>query len=231
MEKLTDNHLFGILLSLACYYGGSFIRLRLQKSWVNPLLISIVLIISLLVLGGIPFEQYMKGGSVIHAFLGPVTVVLALPLYRQRALLVQHKYAILGGILAGVASALISVVVLCRLFGLNELLERSLLGHSVTTPIGIGLSNSLGAIEGLTVLSIIITGLFGAAIAPVLFRVFRIVHPVAKGISLGTSAHAMGTTKAIEMGETEGAMSGLAIGVAALITVITVALLQAVGFY
>lgn len=231
MEKLTDNHLFGILLSLAFYYGGAFLRLRLQRNWINPLLISIVLIIFLLVIGGIPFEHYMKGGSVIHAFLGPVTVVLALPLYRQRTLLIQHKYSIVVGVLVGVASALISVVVLCRLFGLNELLERSLLGHSVTTPIGIGLSNSLGAIEGLTVLSIIITGLFGAAIAPFLFKLFHIIHPVAKGIGLGTAAHAMGTTKALEMGETEGAMSGLAIGLAAIVTVITVALLQAFGLY
>lgn len=231
MEKITDNHLFGILLSVGMFYLGIFLRQRLQKSWINPLLLAIVFIVVLLMLSGIPFEHFMKGGSVIHAFLGPVTVVLALPLYRQRELLFRYKYPIMGGIFAGVASALISVIVLCRLLNMDELLERSLVSHSVTTPIGIGISNSLGAVEGITVLSIIITGLFGTAIAPLLFRAFRIVHPVAKGIGLGTASHALGTTKAIEMGETEGAMSGLAIGVAALTTIIAVVLLQAFGWY
>lgn len=231
IEKLTDTHLFGILLSVACFYWFSYIRFRSRQSWVNPLLLSIALIIAVLGLTAIPFDNYMKGGSVIHAFLGPVTVVLALPLYRQRRLLITHKYAILGGILSGVLSALVSVIVLCRLFGLNELLERSLLPHSVTTPIGIGLSDLLGATEGITILSIIITGITGAALAPFLYRLMKIVHPVARGIGLGTAAHALGTTKAIEMGETEGAMSSLAIGVAALTTVCVVILLQYLNWY
>jgi predicted murein hydrolase (TIGR00659 family) len=231
MEKLTDNHLFGILLSVAVFYGGMYLRQRMRNNWINPLLLAIATIVILLTFSGIPFENYMKGGSVIHAFLGPVTVVLALPLYRQRKLLIKHKYSILGGIVTGVVSAIGSVIVLCRLLGLNELLERSLLGHSVTTPIGIGISNTLGAVEGITVVSIIITGIVGASVAPFLYKLFRIVHPVAKGIGLGTASHALGTTKAIEMGETEGAMSSLAIGVAAVTTVIAVAVLQWLGWY
>ena len=231
MEKLTDTHLFGILLTVACFYGIAYLRNKLKKNWINPLLLSITLIIVLLILLKIPYENYMKGGSVIHAFLGPVTVVLALPLYRQRKLLIAHKYSIMGGIISGVLSAFISVIVLCRLLGMNDLLERSLLAHSVTTPIGISLSNLLGATEGVTILSIIITGILGAAIAPTVYRILKIVHPVARGIGLGTSAHALGTTKAIEMGETEGAMSSLAIGVAALTTVVAVILLQSFQWY
>ncbi len=228
MEKITDNYLFGILVCVACFYGIAWLRDKLRKSWINPLLLSIILIIVFLTVTRIPFGHFMKGAGLINAFLGPVTVVLALPLYRQRKLLLAYKEAILGGILAGVFSALISVIGLCRILGLNELLERSLLSHSVTTPIGVALSELLGASEGLTVLSIIITGLFGAVIAPTVYRLLKIVHPVAKGIGLGTAAHALGTTKAIEMGETEGAMSGLAIGVTALATVIAVILFQAV---
>ncbi|WP_299578058.1 LrgB family protein [uncultured Sunxiuqinia sp.] len=231
MKFLTDTHLFGILLSVASFYGISYLRDKLKATWLNPLMSSIALIIGLLLLFDIPFEHFMEGGSVIHSFLGPVTVVLALPLYRNRKLLKAHKFAIMGGITAGVFAAVASVILLGRLFQLNELLERSIMGHSVTTPIGIGISDSLGANEGITVLSIMITGIFGVIIAPSLYRLLRIVHPVAKGIGLGTSAHALGTTKAMEMGETEGAMSSLAIGVTALTTVLVVIILQVLGWY
>ncbi|MBS2097595.1 LrgB family protein [Carboxylicivirga linearis] len=230
-ETLTNTHLFGILLTLGLYYGCLWLRKRLQKNYINPLLISAFLIIIILTQVQIPYEHYTKGANFIHAFLGPVTVVLALPLYRQRKLLVQHKFSILGGIFSGVAASFISVIVLCRVFHLNEILERSLIPHSVTTPIGIAVSNSLEAIEGITVISIIITGLLGASIAKILYRILRITHPIAKGLTLGTSAHVLGTTKAIEMGETEGAVSSLAIGVAAITTVIMVTVLQVWGLY
>ncbi|WP_372773461.1 LrgB family protein [Mangrovibacterium sp.] len=231
MQSLTNTHLFGILLTVGCFYLITLAKNRSRQNWLNPLLYSVVIIICFLLLSGIPYEHYQKGGSVIHAFLGPVTVVLALPLYRQRKLLVQHKYSILGGIVAGVLSAVTSVIALSRLFGLNEMLEKSLIGHSVTTPIGISVSKMLGATEGITIISIIITGILGASIAPLMLKFLRVKHPVAKGISIGTSSHALGTTKAIEMGETEAAMSSLAIGVAALTTVLVVILMQLMGWY
>ncbi|MFV0269214.1 MAG: LrgB family protein [Draconibacterium sp.] len=231
METITNAHLFGIFLTVGCFYLISLARRRSGFNWLNPLLLSTVIIICILVLGEIPYDHYMKGGGVIHALLGPVTVVLALPLYRHRKLLVEHKYSIIGGIVSGVVSAIVSVIVLSRLLGMNEFLERSLIGHSVTTPIGIGLSDMLQANEGITIISIMITGLLGASIAPFMLKLLRVTHPVAKGLSIGTSSHALGTTKAIEMGETEGAMSGLAIGVAALTTVLIVILLQFMGWY
>jgi len=230
MEEISNTHLFGIFLTVGCFYILSLIRNRSGLKWLNPLLLSVVIIICILILGDIPYEHYMKGGSVIHALLGPVTVALALPLYRQRRLLIKYKYSIFGGILSGVASAFVSVVELSRLLGLNELLERSLIGHSVTTPNGIGVSQMLQATEGITIISIIITGLLGASIAPFVLKLLRITHPVAKGLSIGTSSHAIGTAKAIEMGETEAAMSSLAIGVAALTTVIIVILMQLMGW-
>ncbi len=231
MEKITDTHIFGIFLTVACFFVISYLKDRTRQNWLNPLLSSVIIIICILLLTDIPYEHYTKGGNVIHAFLGPVTVVLALPLYRQRKLLMQHKYSILGGIFTGVVSAIISVVLLSRVLDLNDLLERSILPHSVTTPIGISLSKMLSATEGITIVSIIITGIVGAGIAPILLKLLRITHPVAKGIGIGTSSHALGTTKAIEMGETEGAMSSLAIGVAALTTVLAVIIMQLLGWY
>jgi predicted murein hydrolase (TIGR00659 family) len=231
MESITNTHLFGILLTVGLFYLVTLAKHRTRQNWLNPLLLSVIIIICILVLADIPFDHYMKGGSIIHAFLGPVTVVLALPLYRQRKLLAEHKYSIIGGIIAGVASAIISVIVLSRLLGLNDMLERSLIPHSVTTPIGISVSNMLKATEGITIISIIITGILGASIAPFLLKILRIKHPVAKGLSIGTSSHALGTTKAIEMGETEAAMSSLAIGVAALTTVLAVIFIQLMGWY
>lgn len=194
-------------------------------------MLSIVSIIGMIIAFDIPYTSFAKGGSVIHAFLGPVTVVLALPLYRQKDLLLQHKYSILTGVTAGVISSLASVVILSRWFGLTEVLEQSIMPHSVTTPIGIGIVHSLNGIEGITVLSIVITGVFGALISPFILKICRIVHPIAKGIGIGTASHAIGTTKAMELGETEGAMSGLAIGLAAIITVILVVLMQLTGYY
>lgn len=229
MELLTNNYLFGVFITLGAFVFSVWLRGELNLSWLNPLLLSIVTIVGLLLLLNIPHENYAKGAAFIHAFLGPVTVVLALPLYRQRKLLVRHKYAILGGVFSGVISALVSVMVLSHWLGLTDILERSILPHSVTTPIGIGVSQSLQGIQGITVLSIIITGVFGALISPLILKLLRVTHPIAKGIGIGTASHAIGTSKALEMGETEGAMSGLAIGLAAIITVMMVVVMQVLG--
>ena len=231
MEKLTSTHLFGLMLTIGTFYGIAFLRDKLKKSWLNPLILSIVVIIAVLLLFKIPYKRYMIGGSIINAFLGPVTVVLALPLYRQRKLLIEHKYSIMGGIIAGVTSAITSVMLLSKMLGISDILEKSLIGHSVTTPIGIQLSHILQATEGITVLSIILTGIVGAVAAPFIYKLLHIVHPVARGIGMGTCSHVFGTTKALEMGETEGAMSSLAIGVAALTTVVTVIVMQLFHLY
>ncbi|WP_439185587.1 LrgB family protein [Carboxylicivirga taeanensis] len=230
IDVIFDNKLFGILLTVSLFYCGTWVRNYFRKSWINPLLISVLAIVVILQVAHIPYEQYMQGASVIHDFLGPVTVVLALPLYRQRKLLVKYRLSIISGIACGVMASLISVLLLGRVFGLSEMLERSLLPHSITTPIGIAVSNDIGGMEGITVVSIILTGLIGASVAGGLFKLLRIIHPVARGLALGTSAHAIGTSKAIEMGETEAAVSSLSIGVAAITTVIAVAIMQLVGW-
>lgn len=177
------------------------------------------MVIAVLVIFHIDLETYNQGGNLISIFLGPSTVVLAVPLYKQLDLLKKNLLPIIAGILAGSLTAIVSVCLFAKWFGLNKELGLSLVPKSITTPIGIELTKQLGGIPSVTVAAIIITGIIGAMLAPGLLKLLRITDKVAVGLAIGTSAHAVGTSKAIELGETEGAMSALAIGVAGLMTV------------
>lgn len=219
MEVFTANPMFGILLSLITFEIGLWIQKKTKLVFLNPLLLSIGMIIVLLVVCNIPLEHYSKGGDMINLFLGPATVVLAVPLYHQLEALKKYFKEILIGICAGIVTGFLSTTLCCMAFGFDQVLSASLMPKSITTPIGIVVSEQLGGIPAVTVLTILVTGVCGAVVADLVFRLFHINHPVAKGISLGTSAHAIGTTKALSLGNVEGAMSSLAIGVAGLITV------------
>ena len=219
MKILTDNILFGIILSLIAFEIGLFFYKKTKIPIFNPLLIAIGIIISILLAFNIDFESYNKGAQFINIFLGPSTVVLAVPLYKQIELLKKHAVSIIIGILMGSLIGMISVIGLSYLLNLNGAIIKSLIPKSVTTPIGIEISSQIGGLVPITVLAIVITGICGAIMGPTICKIFRIKDQVAIGISIGTAAHAVGTTKAIELGETEGAMSGLAIGVAGIITV------------
>jgi len=225
MHELFFNPYFGLIVTLAC--GSVFWRLQRFKklSWINPLLFSIVLIIGLLESLHVPYEAYKQGADIIHLFLGPITVVLAVPLYEHRDELLRHKLSIFAGTVLGSLSAIISVFVLGHLFGLSDLFVNSLLPKSTTTPIGISASEMLEGIVGLSVLSIVITGIFGALIAPLLFKLLRIKSSIAKGIALGTTSHAVGTAKAYEIDRLAGGMSGLSIGLAGIISIVWIILL------
>ena len=225
MHELFFNPYFGLILTLTC--GSLFWRLqRLQKlSWINPLLFSVILIIGLLESLHIPYEAYKQGADIIHLFLGPITVVLAVPLYEHRNELLRHKLSIFIGTVLGSLSALISVFVLGHLFGLSDLFVHSLLPKSTTTPIGISASEMLEGIVGLSVLSIVITGIFGALIAPLVFKILGIKSSIAKGIALGTTSHAIGTAKVYEIDKLAGGMSGLSIGLAGIISIVWIIIL------
>lgn len=226
MHELFFNPAFGLLLTLSC--GSLFWWLKGFKrlSWINPLLFSVILIILLLQGLNIPYEAYKEGADIIHVFLGPITVVLAVPLYEHRTEFMRHKLSILSGTVLGSLSALISVFIFGHLFGLSELFINSLLPKSITTPIGISASQILEGIVGLSVLSIVITGIFGALIAPLVFRLFKIKSPISKGVALGTTSHAVGTAKAYEMGKLCGAMSGLSIGLSGIVSILWIVLLS-----
>lgn len=218
--SLFSSAYFGVVISIAGYALGMYLHKKLKRSFINPLLISVVFVIGVLLFLDIDYDTYNIGGQYISYLLTPATVCLAIPLYQQLHLLRKHKKAVALGILAGVLSSLGSILALSYLFGLTHEQYVTLLPKSITTAIGIGVSAELGGIETITVAVIILTGIFGNIVAEGVFKLFRITHPVAMGLALGVSSHAIGTAKALELGEVQGAMSSLSIAVAGLLTVV-----------
>ena len=219
-DFLSNSIFFGVLLCLLSYQAGVFLRQKTKIAAFNPLLISIIIVIFVLVMFNIKFEDFYKGSKYISFLLTPATVALAIPLYSKLTLLKSNFKAIMSGLIAGVLTSLISIFVMSLLFGLSHENYVSMLPKSITTAIGIGVSEELGGVSTITTAVIIVTGVFGNVSADIVYKVFNIKNPIAKGIGLGSSAHAIGTSKALEMGETEGAMSSLSIAVAGIITVI-----------
>jgi len=224
MNTLLNTPVFGILLSVVAFEVGIIVSRKTKNPLLNPLLVAIILVILFLIGFGIPKEQYDSGGSFILFFLGPATVVLAVPLYKQIELLKKDLVPILLGILVGSTTSIMSVILLSRLFEVDLSIEVSMLPKSVTTAIGMEISKEIGGIVSLSVAVIVLTGITGAVIGPGLLKLFRITDEVAQGIAIGTASHAVGTSKAMELGETQGAMSGLSIGIAGIATVILVPL-------
>lgn len=220
MNAIINSPLFGIFLTLVTFEIGVFISKKFKYSFLNPLLIANVLIVGFLLITGIRLESYNVGGDYISMMLSPATVVLAVPLYRQISKLRQFWKPILAGIFAGSLTSLACVIVVSKLVGLSETLMLSLLPKSITIPMGSVVSAQIGGIPPVTIIAITITGITGAVSAPAVCRFCRIKHKVAQGIAIGTASHALGTTRAMEMGEVQGAMSSLSIGVAGLFTAI-----------
>jgi predicted murein hydrolase (TIGR00659 family) len=222
MMQIIDTPFFGVLICIIAFEIGLFINKKTKNVILNPLLISISLIILLLLKFNISLETFNKGGSLISFFLTPATVILAVPLYKKFNIFKANALPIIIGITVGSFSVILSVVMLSKLFGLQDSILRSLMPKSITTPIGIEVSKQICGIPSITTTAIIITGIVGAIFGPTICKIFKIKDEVAVGIAMGTAAHAIGTSKAIEMGEVQGAMSGIAIGIAGLITVILV---------
>lgn len=219
-EILSSSVFFGVFVSLLGYQLGLLLKKKFQWAVFNPLLIAIVFVIAVLKLLRIEYEAYYTGAQYLSYLLTPATVCLAIPLYQQLEALKRNWKAIAAGITAGVLSSLTSIFLLAKLFGLSHEQYVTLLPKSITTAIGIGISEELGGIVTVTVAVIIITGILGNMIAELVCKLFRITEPIAKGLAIGTASHAIGTVKAMEMGEVEGAMSSLAIAVSGLITVV-----------
>lgn len=218
-EFLGNSIFFGIILTLGAYLLGVVLKRRFNIFIFNPLLVAITISISVLAITGIEYSQYNSGASHISILLTPATVCLAIPLYEQIQLLKKNATAILIGIASGVLTSGITIAAMSILFALGHKEYVTLLPKSITTAIGIGLSQELDGYIAITVAAIIITGLFGNIAGDILCRICGIKHPVAKGIAIGTSAHVMGTSKAMEIGEVEGAMSSLSVAVAGCMTV------------
>lgn len=228
-EILCNSAYFGVTVSLIGYGAGIMLKKKFKYAFLNPLLISIIFVIGVVMLCGVDYESYENSAQYLSYLLTPATVCLAVPLYQQMTLLKKNLAAVACGILAGVLASLGSVLLLAFLFGLEHDVYVTLLPKSITTAIGMGVSEELGGLVTITVVVIIVTGVIGNVIGEAVCKLFRIYEPIAKGLALGTSSHAIGTAKALEMGEVEGAMSSLAIAVAGLLTVIGASVFA--GFY
>lgn len=220
MSEILSSPFFGIFLTVAAYQLSIWIYMKTKLSILNPILISATLCIAFLKITGISLENYQVGGNLVYVFLGPATAVLALSIYRQLPLLKKYLIPVLAGTIVGAAVSIGSVLLLCRLFGLDDVLTNSLIPKSSTSPFAMDIAERMGGIPSITIAAVVLTGILGATFAPLLVRVFRIKNPVAVGIGIGASSHAGGTSKAIEIGEIEGAMSGTAIGLTGIATVL-----------
>ena len=225
MNAFFQNSMFaGVTLSLIAYLIGVILKKKLKLGIFNPLLISIVISIGVLLIGKVDYDTYNEGAKFLSWLLTPATVCLAIPLYEQWKLLKQNYKAVLLGLLAGTVTSLTTVFVLAKLFGLSHEEYVTLLPKSITTAIGMGVSEELGGYVTITVAVIIITGVLGNMFGEQICKLFRITEPISKGLAFGASSHAIGTAKALEIGEVEGAMSSLAIAVSGIFTVVLASL-------
>lgn len=220
MTELWESPFFGVTLTTLAYWLGCRIQKKTELVICNGLVLAVGMIVAVLVVFDIPYDAYNAGGSLINLFLGPATVCLAVTIYSQIDLLKKNLLPILAGCAAGAAASVGSIWALCRLFGLDRALTVSLLPKSVTTPIATAITEGQGGIVPVTVAAVIYTGILGNLCAPALIRLFRVKDPVAAGLAVGACSHAMGTARALELGETEGAMSGLAIGLCGIATTV-----------
>lgn len=221
---------FGAALTLIAYVAVVSVTKRFKSKLINPLLIAILVVIAILLLLNIDYVDYYEGAQYVSVLLTPATICLAIPLYQHRERLKLHLSAILIGILVGSISSLIIVLLLSFAFELSREIYLSLLPKSITTAIGVGISQEIGGLPTITIVVILLTGVLGSLIGETIFKLFKIKHPIAQGLALGTSAHAMGTSKALEIGEIQGAMSSLSIAVAGIITVILAPLFALIVF-
>jgi len=221
-DILLSSTFFGVSISLLTYFFGMFLRQKFNYAIVNPLLISAILTIAFLLIFDVDYETYNQGAQYLSIFLTPATICLAVPLYRQLQVLKQNVVTVIVPITCGVVAHGVTLITLSKLFNVDDILMRSLLPKSVTTPIAVGICHELNGIEVVTIMGVMIAGIIGAVLGPVVCNLLRIKEPIAQGLGIGSASHAIGTSKALEMGELQGAMSSLAIVVTAILNVIVV---------
>lgn len=221
MNHFFEESMFaGVALSLVSYGIGIILKKKFKLGIFNPLLVSIIISILVIIAGKIDYNTYYEGAKILSWLLTPATVCLAIPLYEQWNLLKKNYKAVVAGLAAGTITSLTTVLILAFILGLSHKEYVTLLPKSITTAIGMGVSEELGGYVTITVAVIIITGVLGNIMGETICKIFHITEPISKGLAFGASSHAIGTAKAMEIGEIEGAMSGLAIAVSGILTVI-----------
>ena len=217
-DVILTSPFFGLTLTAAAWCAGCWLQKKSGLLLCNPLLIAVALIIAVLAVFRIPYASYSAGGDLIKIMLGPVTAVLALNIYNQRSILKQYFIPVLAGCMVGSLTSVGSILALCKVLRVEEALTASLLPKSVTTAIAMGIAESHGGVAGIAAAAVMVAGITGAVFAPLFARVFRITEPVAEGLAIGACSHALGTTRAMEIGSVQGAMSSIAICVCGIIT-------------
>ena len=219
-EFIAGSATFGVVLSLVCYYIGVLLKKKFNSGLMNPLLISIILVIIILLTLKIDYADFNSSAKYLSWLLTPATVSLAIPLYMELDRLKKNIKAIMISIFVGTVTSLAVILMFAFIFHFSHAQYVTFLPKSITTAIGMGISEEMGGIVPITVAAIIVTGILGNIIGESVLKLCKVTDPIAKGLAMGTSAHAIGTAKAMEMGEVEGAMSSLAIVTAGIITVI-----------
>lgn len=220
IELLGANAYFGVFMTLAAFTAGRAMQSKWKSPLLNPILIAAALIIGVLLATGISVERYQESCQPLQYLLTPATICFSVSLYEQIGRLKKHLIAILAGVSAGTVASLFSIRLMCAAFGLDHTLTVSLLPKSITTAIGMALSEEAGGIAALTTAAIVLTGNLGNMFGPMLCKWFRLTDPIAQGVAFGTSAHAIGTSKAAELSELAGAVSSLSLTFAGLITAV-----------
>lgn len=220
MEALTSTPLLGLILTAAAFALARWLQKKTGWVLANPTVVSAAMIIALLLLLDIPYDDYARGGDFVNLMLSPVTAILALGIYNQRDILKKNFIPVLVGCTVGCAVSMGSVLLLCRLFGLDQAVTAAMLPKSCTTAIAVGIAEAKGGVVAIAVACVIIAGTVGAVGAPAFIKWFHVTDPVAQGLAIGACSHALGTTKAREIGELQGAMSSIAIGICGLLAVI-----------
>ncbi len=219
-NEFTARPIFGFTLCVIAYHIGVKTKKKFDYAIVNPVIIATLICILVLTVFRIPLDNFLNGANTISMFLAPATAALALSIYRQLKVIKKNFIPIIIGCAAGAASAVVSIIVLCKILGISEEITSSLIPKSVTTAIATEVSTQLGGIAPITVAAVTITGIFGTIVSPYLIKWTHLNNSVAAGLAIGASCHALGTTKAIELGEIEGSLSGIAVGLCGLITVV-----------
>lgn len=218
LEPVLNSPFFGLTLTVVCWCGAVRLQKKTDMLICNPVLVCALMVIGVLVVFDIPLAQYNAGGSIVKLMLAPATTVLALNIYQQRGQLGEQFVPVLVGCLVGSLTSILSILLLSRLFGLDDVFSASMLPKSVTTAIALGISENGGGIPGVTAAAVVITGVEGAILAPVFARLFHVKQPIAEGVAIGACSHAIGTSKAMEIGSVQGAMSSISICVCGIFT-------------
>ena len=217
-DALLTSPFFGLTLTAAAWCFGCWVQKKTGLLLCNPLLIAVALVISFLVLLDIPYAAYAAGGDSVKIMISPVTAVLALNIYNQRTVLKEQFLPVLAGCLMGSLTSVASILALCGAFHVDEALTASLMPKSVTTAIAMGIAESHGGVAGIAAAAVMVAGITGAVFAPLFAKLFHVTDPVAEGLAIGACSHALGTTRAIQIGPVQGAMSSIAICVCGILT-------------